>query len=93
MNLQVENFQGCKQTGQSLYDSCYTILLYLFKVLYYKVKHAFFIFIFVWLLCIICVKSIINLLQYYGANCIILVPELTVKLKDACSLEEKLWYT
>ena len=64
-----------------------------FKVLYCKIKRASFIFLFVCLLCIICVKSIINLLQYYRANCVISVPELTVELKDACSLEEKLWQT
>ena len=34
-----------------------------FKVLYYKIKNVFFIFC-VCFLCIICVKSIINLLQY-----------------------------
>ena len=35
----------------------------LFKVLYYKIKNVFFIFC-VYFLCIICVKRIINLLQY-----------------------------
>ena len=34
----------------------------LFKVLYYKIKNIFFIFCL--FLCIICVKSVINILQY-----------------------------
>ena len=51
-------FTGC----QPLYASCCTILL-LFKVLYCKIKNVFFIFC-VCFICIICVKSSSNLLQY-----------------------------
>ena len=47
---------------QPLYASCRTVLLY-FSVMYYKIKNAFFIFC-VCFACIICVKSVINLLQY-----------------------------
>ena len=51
-------FTGC----QPLDARCCTMLL-LFKVLYCKIKNVFFIFC-VCFLCIICVKSMINLLQY-----------------------------
>ena len=44
----------------------------LFKVLYCKIKNAFFIFC-VCCLCIICVKSIINLLQYSIIQLIVFV--------------------
>ena len=46
---------------QSLYASCCTVLLYFSR--YCKIKNVFFIFG-VCFLCIICVKSIMNLLQY-----------------------------
>ena len=46
---------------QPLCGSCCTTVL--FKVLYCEIKNVFFIFC-VCFLCIVCVKSIINLLQY-----------------------------
>ena len=51
----------------------------LFKVLYCKIKNVFFIFCVCLFLCIICVKSIRNLLlQYYIADCVSWVPRLTL---------------
>ena len=51
----------------------------LFKVLHCKIKNVFFVvcdfFLYVH---IICVKSIISLLQYYIANCVSWVPRLTL---------------
>ena len=55
MNLQVGNFQRCKYT-QLLYCS-----IVLFKALCCKIKMLSLFFVFVFL-CIICMKSIINLL-------------------------------
>ena len=59
-NLQVANFQRCEHAPVCHLSYCTTVL---FKVLYCKIKNVFFIFC-VCFLFIICVKSIINLLQY-----------------------------
>ena len=48
----------------------------LFKVLCYKIKNVFFIFVLVFYVHIVCVKSILNLLQY-STDCVSWVPRLT----------------
>ena len=55
---------------QSLHASCSTVLLYFSRC--YKIKNAFFIFC-VCFACIICVKSVINLLQCSTVQPIVLV--------------------
>ena len=56
-NLQVAKFQRCEcvSVGQLLYGT--TVI---FKILYYKTKNVLFIYF----LCVCCMKSITNLLQY-----------------------------
>ena len=49
----------------------------LFKVLYYKIKNVFFIFVLVFYAHIVCVKSIVNLLQD-STDCVSWVPRLTL---------------
>ena len=62
---------------QPLYASCCTVLLYFSRYCIVRLKmfSLFFVFVF---LCIICVKSTINLLQYYIADCVSWVPRLTL---------------
>ena len=62
MNPQVANFQRCKHVCHHPYVSCCTVPLYFPR--YCTVILAFY-FLFVFYVHIICVKSIINLLQYY----------------------------
>ena len=55
---------------QSLCASCCTVL---FRVLYCEIKNVVFIFCILFFLCIACVKSIINLLQYSTIQLVVLV--------------------
>ena len=53
-----------------------------FKLLYYKIKNVYFLCLFSMY---ICVKSIVNLLQYYLADCVSWVPRLILLDLQACS--------
>ena len=64
MNLQVANLQRCEHACQPLYASCCTVLPYLSRYCTVKINNVFFIFCVCFYVHIICVKSIINLLQY-----------------------------
>ena len=54
----------------------------IFKLLYYKIKNVYFLCLFSMY---ICVKSIVNLVQYYLADCVTWVPRLILLDLKACS--------
>ena len=77
MNLQVVDFQRCKHACQSLYASCWTVLLYFSRYYIVRLKMFYFLFVFLCMhyLCEKCYKPVT--VQYHTADCVRCVPRLT----------------